>query len=244
MPFVKSPRWPPSFPLPRLGAGRGRASHARCAAARDRRRCDRAPSCQAPRSRLFRKMRAPVRRSPPRPATPAWPRSADSSPGVTPSPRSSAASTRGEVTNVRLRAGDNKQEIELALTGFEDTVEVGRDAQSAAADPNGGSLSTQLTPEEIEALAGRSERSDPPAGRNGRRERGGPRRWLQRRHAALARRDPFDPHRPRHVSRREPFRRKRRHRHHHAGRRRSRFAAASRRACATASSAATIRSSM
>src|SRR5688572_24851691 len=58
----------------------------------------------------------------------------------------------GERTNVRLRAGDNKQEIELALTAFTDTIEVGRDAQSAAADPNGGSLSTQLTAEEIEAL--------------------------------------------------------------------------------------------
>src|SRR5687767_832262 len=58
----------------------------------------------------------------------------------------------GERTNVRLRAGDNKQEIELALTAFTDTIEVGRDAQSAAADPNGGSLTTQLTAEEIEAL--------------------------------------------------------------------------------------------
>lgn len=58
----------------------------------------------------------------------------------------------GEVTNVLLRAGDNTQRIELALTGFEDTIEVGRDATSAAADPNGGSLSTQLTADEIEAL--------------------------------------------------------------------------------------------
>ena len=58
----------------------------------------------------------------------------------------------GQRTNVRLRAGDNKQELELALTGFEDTIEVGLDAQSAAADPNGGSLSTQLTAEEIDAL--------------------------------------------------------------------------------------------
>ena len=58
----------------------------------------------------------------------------------------------GERTNVRLRAGDNKQELELALTAFEDAIEVGRDAQSAAADPNGGSLTTQLTAEEIEAL--------------------------------------------------------------------------------------------
>ncbi len=59
---------------------------------------------------------------------------------------------RGELTNVRLRAGDNKQQIELALTAFEDVVEVGRDATAAAADPNGGSLTTQLTAEEIEAL--------------------------------------------------------------------------------------------
>jgi hypothetical protein len=58
----------------------------------------------------------------------------------------------GEIANVRLRAGDNRQQIELALTGFEDTIEVGRDATSAAADPNGGSLSTRLTDEEIEAL--------------------------------------------------------------------------------------------
>ena len=58
----------------------------------------------------------------------------------------------GERTNVRVRPGDNKQELELGLTAFEDTIEVGRDAQSAAADPNGGSLSTQLTADEIEAL--------------------------------------------------------------------------------------------
>jgi hypothetical protein len=58
----------------------------------------------------------------------------------------------GEITNVRLRAGDNKQQLELALTAFEDTIEVGQDARAAASDPNGGSLSMQLTPEEIEAL--------------------------------------------------------------------------------------------
>src|SRR5687767_811910 len=58
----------------------------------------------------------------------------------------------GQITGARVRAGDNKHQIELAITGFEDTIEVGRDATSAAADPNGGSLSTQLTDEEIEAL--------------------------------------------------------------------------------------------
>jgi hypothetical protein len=59
----------------------------------------------------------------------------------------------GELADVRLRAGDNKQQLELELTGFTDNVEVGRDSQSAAADPNGGSLSTTLTAEEIEALS-------------------------------------------------------------------------------------------
>jgi hypothetical protein len=58
-----------------------------------------------------------------------------------------------ELPDVRLRAGDNQQQIELAITGFEDTVDVTPDAQSSAADPNGGSLSTQLTDDEIEALS-------------------------------------------------------------------------------------------
>ena len=57
----------------------------------------------------------------------------------------------GELTNVRLRAGDNKQALELELTAFEDTIEVGQDPRSAAADPN-GTLATQLTADEIEAL--------------------------------------------------------------------------------------------
>ena len=57
----------------------------------------------------------------------------------------------GELANVRLRAGDNKQQVELALTAFEDTIEVAPDAQATAADPN-ATLATQLTNEEIEAL--------------------------------------------------------------------------------------------
>ena len=59
----------------------------------------------------------------------------------------------GKLENVRLRAGDNKQQLELELTSFTDSVEVGQDAQSAAADPNGGSLATTLTAEEIDALS-------------------------------------------------------------------------------------------
>ena len=39
-----------------------------------------------------------------------------------------------ELSDVRLRAGDNKQQIELELTAFTDTVEVGQDPQAAASD--------------------------------------------------------------------------------------------------------------
>ncbi|MEY4093124.1 MAG: Carboxypeptidase regulatory-like domain, partial [Acidobacteriota bacterium] len=53
----------------------------------------------------------------------------------------------GEVSDVRLRAGDNRQQVELALTAFEDIVEVGVDAQANAADPN-STLATSLTQEE------------------------------------------------------------------------------------------------
>jgi hypothetical protein len=58
----------------------------------------------------------------------------------------------GELKDVRLRAGDNKQQLELELTGFTDTVEVGQDALSAATDPN-NTLATTLTNEELEALS-------------------------------------------------------------------------------------------
>ena len=57
-----------------------------------------------------------------------------------------------ELSDVRLRAGDNKQQIELELTAFTDTVEVGQDPQAAAANPN-NTLATELTDDEIEALS-------------------------------------------------------------------------------------------
>ena len=57
-----------------------------------------------------------------------------------------------ELADVRLRAGDNKQQIELELTGFTDTVEVGQDPQAAASNPN-NTLATELTADEIENLS-------------------------------------------------------------------------------------------
>ena len=57
-----------------------------------------------------------------------------------------------ELPDVRLRAGENKQQVELELTGFTDTVDVLPDAQATAADPN-NMLATQLTQDELEALS-------------------------------------------------------------------------------------------
>src|SRR5436190_18949096 len=57
-----------------------------------------------------------------------------------------------ELDDVRLRAGDNKQQIELELTGFTDTVDVGQDPQAAASNPN-NTLATELSADEIENLS-------------------------------------------------------------------------------------------
>jgi len=57
-----------------------------------------------------------------------------------------------ELEDVRLRAGDNKRTIELELTAFTDTVEVGQDPQSAASNPN-NTLATELTADEIDNLS-------------------------------------------------------------------------------------------
>lgn len=59
----------------------------------------------------------------------------------------------GEIKNVRLRPGDNKHVVVLELKKLEQTVTVSRDAVAAASDPHGGSLTTQLTPQEINALS-------------------------------------------------------------------------------------------
>src|SRR6188768_4106038 len=57
-----------------------------------------------------------------------------------------------ELADVALRAGDNKQQVELELTGFTDIVEVGQDPQAAASNPN-NTLATDLSADEIENLS-------------------------------------------------------------------------------------------
>ena len=58
----------------------------------------------------------------------------------------------GELKNVRIRAGDNKQVVVLPLKTLEDSVTVSRDPREAASD-RAGQFSTALTREQIEALS-------------------------------------------------------------------------------------------
>jgi carboxypeptidase family protein len=59
----------------------------------------------------------------------------------------------GILRDVRLRGGDNKHVVVLPLRRVEDSVTVSRDAQAVAAERRGGSFSSALTREEINALS-------------------------------------------------------------------------------------------
>jgi hypothetical protein len=63
-----------------------------------------------------------------------------------------AAFKPGELKDVRLRAGNNKQVVVLPLKNVEDSVTVSRDPREAASD-RAGQFSTALTREQIEALS-------------------------------------------------------------------------------------------
>ena len=59
---------------------------------------------------------------------------------------------KGVTRDVRVRQGENRQSVVLALQKQEDTVTVRQDAQAAAADPR-GRFGSALTREQIEALS-------------------------------------------------------------------------------------------
>lgn len=59
----------------------------------------------------------------------------------------------GVLKDVRVRAGDNRQTIVLAIQGLQDSVTVSRDKQEAAADRRGGAFGTALTRDQIDALS-------------------------------------------------------------------------------------------
>ena len=54
---------------------------------------------------------------------------------------------------VRVRNGNNKQVLMLPIAGVKQSVTVGQDKQTAAADPRGSSFGTVLTREQLEALS-------------------------------------------------------------------------------------------
>jgi hypothetical protein len=58
-----------------------------------------------------------------------------------------------QVPDVRVRAGDNKQGVVLSIEKLQDTVTVGQDERSAAADPRGRAFGSALTREQIDALS-------------------------------------------------------------------------------------------
>jgi len=59
----------------------------------------------------------------------------------------------GILRDIRVRAGDNKHVIVLAIAGFQDSVTVGRDAQESAADRRGGAFGSALTRDQVDALS-------------------------------------------------------------------------------------------
>jgi hypothetical protein len=59
----------------------------------------------------------------------------------------------GTLKDIRIRAGDNKHVIVLAIEGLQDSVSVKRDAQEAAADRRGNAFGTALTREQVDALS-------------------------------------------------------------------------------------------
>ena len=56
------------------------------------------------------------------------------------------------VPEVRVRAGDNRREVTLALEKLDENVSVGRDPATAASDPNSDRYSTVLSKDQIDAL--------------------------------------------------------------------------------------------
>jgi len=59
----------------------------------------------------------------------------------------------GDLKDVRLRPGDNKHIIILAIGKMEESVSVNQDAQAGAADRRGSAFGTALTREQVDALS-------------------------------------------------------------------------------------------
>jgi hypothetical protein len=74
-----------------------------------------------------------------------------------------------DVRDYRVRAGDNRREIKLAIAKFAETVQVGRDPRERASDPRGDAFATVLNQAQIDELP-----DDPDEMEQALREMGGP----------------------------------------------------------------------
>ena len=124
----------------------------------------------------------------------------------------------GRLADVRVRAGDNRHIIVLALQRVEQEVTVARDPQAAAAERNTLAFGSALTREQIDALS-----DDPEEMRRQLLEMAGGDALIrvdsfEGARAADEVADQVDPHHARPVRGREPQRRRPVHRHHHAAR--------------------------
>ena len=59
----------------------------------------------------------------------------------------------GDLKDVRLRPGDNRQVIVLAIQKMQESVNVGQDAQAGASDRNSSAFGTAMTREQMDALS-------------------------------------------------------------------------------------------
>ena len=57
-----------------------------------------------------------------------------------------------DVRDVRVRAGENRREVKLAIAKLAETVQVGRDARERASDPRGDAFATVLGQQQIDEL--------------------------------------------------------------------------------------------
>jgi hypothetical protein len=57
-----------------------------------------------------------------------------------------------DVRDLRLRSGDNRREVKLAIARLAETVQVGRDARERASDPRGDAFATILSQQQIDEL--------------------------------------------------------------------------------------------
>ena len=64
----------------------------------------------------------------------------------------SAGFETATVRDVRVRGGDNRREVKLAIAKLAETVQVGRDARAGASDPRGDAFATVLGQAEIDEL--------------------------------------------------------------------------------------------